>query len=410
MRRSIFRCHGTVSARRLAALAILAAAVLTGAAVPVAAPVRPAAAACALKQTEPLTQRPWSSQRLDFERVWPLSTGAGVTVGVVDSGVDARHPQLAGHVSAGYSVLDGGRADSDCVGHGTAVAGIIAARQLPGVGFAGVAPGARIVPVRETSEQGNGTVRDLAAGITAAVELGAQVINVSVVTAQDDPALRAAVRAALDRQVVVVAAAGNDFGEGNPVLYPAAYPGVLAVGAIDQSGAASSFSEGGTVGVVAPGSNLISTGAGGTGLVGSQGGTSFAAPFVAGTAALVRAYLPDLTAAQVVHRIEVTADHPAGPLPDPKLGWGVVNPYRAVTAVLPEEDARAGSTSPTSSPVPHPAAAATRPGGGGLALGLAGAAVLLVAAIGALARFLPRGRARGWKPGSWPANPPANPR
>src|SRR5262249_51030991 len=137
--------------------------------------------------------------------------------------------------------------------------------------------------------------------------------------------------------VLIVAAAANQARNGNPRTYPAAYPHVVAVGAINQDGNRADFSEaGGFVDLAAPGNNVLSVGPKGPGHLVGQG-TSFATPFVTATAALVRAYYPKLTAAQVKHRLEATADHPGRPLPDPQVGWGVVNPYAAVCTLLSEE-------------------------------------------------------------------------
>jgi type VII secretion-associated serine protease mycosin len=270
-----------------------------------------------------------------------LTRGAGVVVGVVDTGVEGSHPMLAGKVLPGLDVVNGaGRADSDCVGHGTFVAGIIAGLVIDGIGFSGVAPEAMIFPVRQADvAPRNGTIRTLADSIRAAVDAGARVINVSVTVAAPTTLLADAVRYALDRDVVIVAAAGNDAEDGNPAKYPAAYPGVIAVGAVGPDGQVSSFSETNTgVSVVAPGVDIVGPGAGGPGLVVGEQGTSFAAPFVAGVVALVRSHRPGLTAAQVKHRIEVTADRPAArALPDPAYGFGLVNPNRAVTTEIPGE-------------------------------------------------------------------------
>jgi type VII secretion-associated serine protease mycosin len=357
---------------------------------------------CDPPPTRIIADRPWAQQRLGFERVWPLIRGGGVLVGVVDTGVDGNQPLLRGHVLPGADVKNGGVADTDCVGHGTLVAGIIAGQQETGIGFAGVAPDARVFPVRQANTTSDGTTGDLANGIDAAVAAGARVINVSIVSDENSTAVRDAVANALAHDVVLVAAAGNDFGQGNPTEYPAAYPGVLAVGAIDASDHRAQFS--GTdsnVAVVAPGSNITGPGAGGNGLVTAQNGTSYATPYVAGVAALVRAYHPELTAAQVIHRIEVSADHPAtSTLPDPQLGWGVVNPYAAVTAVLPEEHGAHATTAPV-----RRLSAPVRPAVGHtplvIAMAAAGAAVVLAGLIVTGAMLLPRGRRRGWRPGNW---------
>lgn len=357
---------------------------------------------CDLPPTKTMSDRPWAQQRLDFERVWPLTRGAGVVVGVVDTGVDASQPFLRDHVLPGADVKNGGAADTDCVGHGTVVAGIIAGQRESGTGFAGVAPDVTIYPVREANTTGDGTTGDLANAINAAVRAGAKVINVSIVSDENSTFVRDAVDNALARDVVVVAAAGNDFGKGNPMEYPAAYPGVLAVGATDANDQRAQFS--GTdsnVAVVAPGSDIIGPGAGGSGLVTAQNGTSYATPFIAGVAALVRSYHPELTAPQVIHRIEVTADHPAvTKLPDPQLGWGVVNPYSAVTAVLPEEH-----VSPNAAPPVLRLSDPRTPTADNTPLVIAavaiGGAVVLAGLVVVSAVLLPRGRRRGWRPGIW---------
>jgi membrane-anchored mycosin MYCP len=349
------------------------------------------------------SQQPWAQQRLSPSRAWPLTTGAGVRVAVIDTGVDASNPLLSapGQVLPGADVVHPGQpANYDCIGHGTLVAGIIAARPRAGTGMAGVAPGVQILPVRQAeSEQESNGAGLLAAAINYAVDAGASVINISVTTSTPQPALAAAVRRALARNVVVVAAAGNDgSGANSPAEYPAAYPGVLAVGAVGQNGQLLQFSSTGTrVSVVAPGDGIIGPAAGGTGLVVGQG-TSFATAFVAGVAALVRSYLPTLTAQQVVQRIEATADHPPGALPSSRLGWGEVDPYAAVTALLPSNGPPAAGQKAALAP-PRPAG----PGGSdqGPAMVIVVAAVgsaLLVIAVAALA---PYGRRRRWRPGSW---------
>jgi membrane-anchored mycosin MYCP len=339
------------------------------------------AAGCNLPPTQVVKAEPWASQRLAFRLVWPLTRGSGVRVGVVDTGVDAGHPMLSGHVLPGVDVVNGGgRADTDCVGHGTFVAGIIASRDFDGIGFSGVAPDATILPIRQADARVEGTIGSLAASIRAAVDAGARVINVSVTAPRPSDLLAEAVRYAAEHDVVVVAAAGNEAQEGNAKRYPAAYPGVIAVGAVGPDGQVSAFSQTDTgVSLVAPGVDVVGPGAGDDGLVVGEQGTSFAAPFVTGTVALVRAYRPELTAAQVKHRLEVTADRPAArALPDPAYGFGMVNPYRAVTAEVPGE-----SGMPAMAPVgrlPSLPTAATI-GDPARQRGLALTAVLLLAAL-----------------------------
>jgi type VII secretion-associated serine protease mycosin len=373
--------------------------------VALAAPAGPAAAVpvianCGSAGSLPATALnhtvPWAQRALDFRRVWPVTRGAGVTVAVVDTGVDAAQPFLAGAVLPGYDVVNGGGvADTDCDGHGTFVAGLIAGRQLPGFGFAGVAPDATILPIRQANSAQDGTAETLAAGIIAAVNRGAQVINVSIVTTQLVLPLTRAVQYALDHDVLIVAAAGNDYSGGNDTEYPAALPGILAVGAVDSTGQHASFSESGSyVSVAAPGTNLLGPGAGGVGLV-TESGTSFATAFVSGVAALVRSYYPNLTVPQVIKRIEATASHPPGKLPNSSLGWGIVDPYEAVTAVLagPHRTGRAARVS-----VKLAAPGPRTPGFAHLAAGIAVGGSGLAAAILLAGGVVTRGRRRRWRP------------
>ncbi|GAB1691049.1 type VII secretion-associated serine protease mycosin [Krasilnikovia sp. M28-CT-15] len=398
-------------ARPVAALVALVAALTAG------APPRPASASastdtlvglpvldpgdarggCSPAARVTFTGQPWAQRRLTPQRAWMLTRGAGVTVAVIDSGVDPSVPQLAGHVGAGANLVARGPGDVDCVAHGTFVAGIIAARPVAGVPFAGIAPDARILPLRQTVNGADGSVKLLAAAIRKAVQGGATVVNVSLSAYASSPELEAAVRDAIRHDVLVVAATGNRGDNGNPRPFPASLPGVLAVGALDEKGAVpKSSGTGPFVSLVAPGVDVVSLGRGGPGhLRGS--GTSFAAPFVAGVAALVRARYPRLSAVQVKHRLEVTADHPATALPDPTFGYGVVNPMAAVSTVLAEESGPAPR-----GPVPQVVSLGRPPppGSPGSGVGLAALAVtVLLAAGGALVRTVAvAGRRRGWRP------------
>jgi type VII secretion-associated serine protease mycosin len=415
------RCAGR---RVLAGLVALATTLATGAPTPprvgTATPVTPPApgtvllagrapgCAVPLVPARPVADPPWHQVRYAPERLLPLATGAGVTVAVVDSGVDREHPQLAGRVLAGGDFLDpGGDGTRDCAGHGTGVASLIVAAPRPGVAFAGLAPRARILPVRVNEQQvvqgqeaGRAVTADeFARAVRWAVQRGAEVLNLSVVLYHDHPAVREAVREALDRGVVVVAAAGNLHREGNPVPYPAAYPGVLGVGALTPEGLRADFSQTGPyVDLVAPGSGVLLA-------VPGQGhrradGTSYAAPFVAATAALLRQYRPELSGAEVAERILATVD-PAPGGGRQGYGAGVLNPYRAVV-----ETPGPGRPGPSPGAVPADpgpdAAAAARETrrahardralpAGGMAAGM-----VLVTVLGAL--VVPRGARRRWRP------------
>lgn len=348
---------------------------------------------------------PWPQQQLVPDQVWPLTYGTGITVAVVDTGVDGSIPQLKGKVLRGVDMTGPahGPADTDCYGHGTFVAGIIAATPMPGTGYAGVAPGVQILPIRcATTDQPNApgtlTPEGMAAGIRAAVDGGARVINISSSTTEQNPQLAAAVDYASSHDVVIVASAANGAKDGDPVTYPAAYPAVIAVGAVDQAGHHADFSQTGPfVSLVAPGVAVLGLGPGGPGQWQGQG-TSYSAPFVAGTAALVRAYHPSLTAAQVKRRLLATASRPPVPVPDPAYGWGTVNPVAAVTAVLPEENG-AGKPAVVVPPPARSADAVARDELGPVlaAAGMAGALGLTLLSL-VLARIYRSGRGRRWRP------------
>lgn len=340
---------------------------------------------------------PWPQQQLRPERAWELTRGAGVVVAVVDSGVDGSVPQLRGRVLSGVDVTGGGPADADCVGHGTFVAGIVAAAVRPDTGFAGVAPEATILPVRITRTANSGEVDALALadGIRAAVDRGARVINVSASTTSAPRELRSAVEYAAARDVVLVASAANGAESGAPATFPASLPSVLVVGAVDAGGNHAQFSQVGPhLALAAPGVDVIGLGPGGPGHW-EGSGTSFAAPFVSGTAALIRAYHPELSAVQVADRLKATATAPAATLPDPALGWGVVDPAAAVSALLPAEtiDGRAEAVLAPLAPQPPdhlPAVVAS-------VLAVT-AAALVVVGTGVGVRWGRQGRRRSWRP------------
>jgi type VII secretion-associated serine protease mycosin len=295
--------------------------------------------------------RPWSLQRVNLDELWAQTKGEGIQVAVIDTGVDVKNPQLTKAVDASKGKnflpaknkkgekIERGNASgtTDAVGHGTRVAGIIAARPVKGTGFVGLAPEATIIPIKQNDAEGNGTALTLADSIRHAVNVGADVINISQDTAnavKPDEKLEQAVNYALGKQVVVVASAGNDGLGGNvKVTYPASYKGVLAVASSDRNNERAPFSQSGTfVGVAAPGVDMIST-VPGDGHC-SDNGTSFSAPYVAGVAALLKAKYPKWTAQQIVAQIEQTAERTI-PGHDILVGWGVVDPVRALTDVDP---------------------------------------------------------------------------
>ncbi|MDP9798895.1 type VII secretion-associated serine protease mycosin [Catenuloplanes nepalensis] len=357
-------------------------------------------------------EEPWAQQRYGLDRLATVADGTGTVVAVIDSGVDPSHPQLAGRVSHGADFLDDdGEGAVDCVGHGTAVASLIAAGPTPGVAFRGVAPETQILPVRVSEQQivdGAQTGRTvppdrLAAAVRWAVDNDADVLNMSVVLYADDPAVRAAIGYAVANDVIVVAAVGNRHETPeratDPTPYPAAYAGVLGVGAITESGQAAAYSQTGAyVDLVAPGGHVLTAVPGGGHAYAD--GTSYAAPFGAATAALVRQRWPELTATEVIARLVDTTDPaPGGPASD-AYGYGVLNPYRAVTDTLPAvPSTRPGPAAPPAIPAAE-AVATSHPGTPRAltlaAVGLAAAAVTL--ALTTVLRHARRRRSPTTKP------------
>ncbi|ORW74110.1 type VII secretion-associated serine protease mycosin [Mycobacterium saskatchewanense] len=335
-------------------------------------------------------QRPAADTMLNYSAAWAFSRGAGQKVAVIDTGV-APNPRLRA-LEPGGDYVSSSDGLVDCDAHGTLVAGLIAAAPDPDDAFAGVAPDAAILSIRQNSDlyaahgpasaqndpnavsPGYGNTRTLALAIVHAVDMGATVINLSeaacapVGAALDDGAVGQAVRYAFERNVVVVAAAGNVSPQGlcsaqNDVRDPnlpladawravrtVASPAwfrdyVLTVGAVAPDGKPSDFSlHGPWVSLAAPGEQLTSLSPNGPGLMNAWqdpqhgpvavNGTSFAAPFVSGVVALVRSRFPGLSAREVIERIERTARTPdAGP--NAATGYGVVDPVAALTDEIP---------------------------------------------------------------------------
>jgi len=263
-----------------------------------------------------------------LDRAWDLGKGATTEViAVVDTGVLTTHPDLTGRTVAGYNAVAPGTAPTDTNGHGTMVAGIAAANTNNTTGIAGVAWTGRIMPVKVFGPDGTALDSDVAEGIVWAADHRARIINLSLGGPAESEVLHEAVRYAVGKGAVVVAAAGNT-GDSTP-MYPAAYPEVLTVGATDHAGTLTDFSSWGTwVDVAAPGMKITSTYLGNAYAVGS--GTSYAAPIVSGIAAIVRAKYPTWTPAEVIARL-TSRTRDAGPRGiDPYYGHGIVDAYRVL--------------------------------------------------------------------------------
>ncbi|MEU8423338.1 type VII secretion-associated serine protease mycosin [Micromonospora sp. NPDC048835] len=347
------RYGGPSAARRatgralLGVAAALAVVAPTAAAVPVATPTYGGQLAGApmafapgdtFARTDQVRDEQWQLDELQAETAWRSSTGRGVTVAVVDSGVDGNHPDLVGQVLPGKDlVANGGAPGPDPVGHGTTVAGLIAGRSDDKRGVVGLAPDARILPVRVLDEENRyDDALIVAQGVRWAVDNGARVINLSLGGSGDSPALAAALDYAFVRDVVVVACTGNLATSTNSkVWYPAREPGVIAVAGLERGSDnlwSGSITGRATV-LTAPASGLV--GAKPPGGYWRVQGTSFAAPLVAATAALVRSRYPQMPAGEVVNRLLATARDLGPTGRDDRFGYGVVDPVAALTAQVP---------------------------------------------------------------------------
>ncbi len=287
------------------------------------------------------------------EHAWTRTRGDGQLVAVVDSGVDASLAELSGQVAAGTDIVAGsGRGDVDCQGTGTAMAALIVAQPGAASDLTGVAPGARVLPVRVVTGAGAARPDDAAAGVAAAVAAGAGVVALGSTVDTRDDRVAAAIVAAAGHGVVVVTGAPTGPAPATDSTVGQAERASLRVGGCDVAGVPLGGYRAGGVDVVAPGAQVTTLGIAGAGLVVGDG-TRYAVALVAGVAALVRAAHPELTAAQVISRVEQTAQAlTGGERPAPTVGWGSVDTAAAVTATIPGEvpdaatPARAGRADP----------------------------------------------------------------
>ena len=279
---------------------------------------------------DPLLAQQWGLFAIGADHVWTTTTGQGVIVAVVDSG-SGPHPDLAENLLPGRSIIgtvesqDG--KDIDASGHGTHVAGIIAAVANNGIGASGVAPNAKILPIQVLDQAGQGDARDVAAGVRFAADNGARVINLSLGGATESSSLTQAITYANDKGVLVVAAAGNG-GAADKPKWPASLDLTLAVTAVDQANNATTFDQRGDyIDLSAPGANIVSTAKGD---YVTLSGTSMAAGFVAGAAALLFAAEPRVTNAQVRDILLRTATDIGEPGRDVTFGAGLINMVAAL--------------------------------------------------------------------------------
>lgn len=303
---------------------------------------------------DPLYSSQWGFAAIGAPAAWDIERGsAAVKVAVIDTGVDLFHPDLVGQLDTanGWDFVNHDSVAQDDDGHGTHVAGIVAAASDNGLFVAGTAPECRILPIKVLDSTGSGATEDVSSGIMWAADHGAKVINLSLGSTFNDALLQSACAYALAKDVVICAAVGND-GSSTGAFYPAAYPGVIGVGAVDSGLHRASFSNYGPgVDLVAPGSSILSTlwtSSGST--TGIMSGTSMATPYVTGVAALVRSRYSWASAATVEEQLEWRARDLGTIGWDGEYGWGLVQADAAVNGAAPDEHDIPG-TGISSSPV-----------------------------------------------------------
>ncbi|HEU4793399.1 MAG TPA: S8 family serine peptidase, partial [Nitrolancea sp.] len=294
---------------------------------------------------------PWALQKLGVPHAWNLNSGSDVIVAVLDSGLSASHPALSEQVLPGWNFVHGTDDTRDDAGHGTFNAGIIAARRSPDHRMAGVAPGAKILPVKILDSQGAGSTANFVAGIVYAVDHGAKVINISASGVSNSQSLADAVQYAEDHGAVVVASAGNQ--ANGDMNYPAAYTSVLAVTATGPDDTVAAFSSFGPyVDLAAPGVNIPSTWWESTkgDTYRTASGTSAAAAYVSGVAALIMSARPDISPSQVRQLLTETAADIGPPGIDASSGFGRLDAYLSTRLATPVHPSRPATASVVSEP------------------------------------------------------------
>lgn len=290
-----------------------------------------------LSVNDPLIARqgvmgPWWLSRVQASSAWDTTAGSDkIRVAVIDTGVDQNHPDLRGNLLTGRNFVETSQAPEDDFGHGTHVAGIIGALANNGEGGAGLAFRCKILPIRVLGTNGGSTFQ-LVQGIQCAIDSGAKVINMSLGSSQYSSIEEQAVKEAMNRGIVVVAAAGNDALSGNPLSYPAAIRGVISVAATDYNDHRGDFSNYNSfVSLSAPGVDILSTLPTRMGRYGFASGTSMASPIVAGAAALLLSQHPDWSPSQVKNALansntckDLVREAGKDPGYDPFFGYGLL--------------------------------------------------------------------------------------
>ncbi|MFE9191434.1 S8 family serine peptidase [Micromonospora sp. NPDC007208] len=331
-------------------------------------------------QVERIREDQWHLRFLNASRAQTISQGEGVTVAVPDTGVDP-HPDLRNNLLKGTDTVAGGSGDGqqDLNSHGTSMAGLIAAHgRGTSSGALGIAPKAKILPIRAAGADNFGEADDLAAAVEYAIASNAQVISISSGGAST-PRLVRAIKSALAANITVVASVGNS--PHSPTAYPASEEGVIAVGGVDRAGQHAAISvTGPKIDVVAPAVDIYSTSYGGKYSKGT--GTSSATAIVAGAAALIRSKYPYLPAREVAHRLTATAVDKGAPGRDDEYGYGVIDLVAALTADVPPLGFESVSAPAGAGPTTTAGAQPGDESDGATARGLATLGVLVAAGVG----------------------------
>jgi len=269
---------------------------------------------------------PWGIDRIDADLAWTTSSGSGIKVAIIDTGIDTGHPDLTANIKGGVNTIKSWVGYNDDNGHGTHVAGIVAALNND-YGVVGVGPQIDLYAVKALDRRGSGYLSDVIEGLDWAIQNNMQVVNMSLGTTSDIQSFSEAVQRVNSAGIVQVAAAGND---GKAVNYPAAYPEVIAVSATDQTDTIASWSSrGAEIDLAAPGVSIYSTYK--NSAYKTLSGTSMASPHVAGAAALVLTVCETCNPAEVQQRLESTAEDLGISGKDNLYGSGLVDVQKAVT-------------------------------------------------------------------------------
>ncbi|MCF6137378.1 S8 family peptidase [Pseudalkalibacillus berkeleyi] len=265
----------------------------------------------------------WNLPAIRTEEGWEITRGKeDVTIAIIDTGIDLEHPDLSKRIVKGYNVLNDSPLPNDENGHGTHVAGIIASETNNGLGVAGITWYNQIMPIKAMNAEGYGTSFDVAKGVRWAVENGADVINMSLGNYKSSKALKEAIDYAFEKDVILVAASGNE--NTNQISYPAAFDKVIGVAAVNTELTRADFSNFGEyIDVAAPGVDIASTYL--KGQYASLSGTSMATPHVAALAGLIRSSQPQLTNKEIIEIIKDTTDDVGNPGKDQYTGHGIIN-------------------------------------------------------------------------------------